>query len=72
MQEGAPPHSSRCVKDVLKHHFAEERVISCQFRHLWPPQSPDFNPYKCWLWGHLKQLVNCDQPRTLPDLRDSI
>ncbi|GFV32431.1 uncharacterized protein TNCV_1677171 [Trichonephila clavipes] len=34
MQDGAPPHITRCVKDVLKHHFTEERVISHQFLHL--------------------------------------
>ncbi|GFS85514.1 uncharacterized protein TNCV_2793861 [Trichonephila clavipes] len=44
MQNGAPPHITRCVKDVLKHHFTEERVISRQFLHLRPPQSPDLNP----------------------------
>ncbi|GFY25148.1 transposable element tc3 transposase [Trichonephila clavipes] len=72
MQDGAPPHITRCVKDVLKHHFTEERVISRQFRHLWPPRSPDLNPCDLWLWGHLKQLVSCYQPKTLPDLKDSI
>ncbi|GFW43705.1 uncharacterized protein TNCV_4770541 [Trichonephila clavipes] len=49
MQDGAPPHITRCVKDVLKHHFTEERVISRQFRHLWPPRSPDLNPCDFWL-----------------------
>ncbi|GFX44285.1 uncharacterized protein TNCV_4376731 [Trichonephila clavipes] len=44
MQDGAPPHITRCVKDVLKHHFTEERVISRQFLHLRPPRSPDLNP----------------------------
>ncbi|GFU60440.1 transposable element tc3 transposase [Trichonephila clavipes] len=44
MQDGAPPHITRCVKDILKQHFTEERVISRQFRHLWPPRSPDINP----------------------------
>ncbi|GFT54416.1 transposable element tc3 transposase [Trichonephila clavipes] len=72
MQDGAPPHITRCVKDVLKHHFTEKRVISRQFRHLWPPRSPDLNPCYFWLWGHLKQQVSCDQPRTLPDLKVSI
>ncbi|GFW94696.1 uncharacterized protein TNCV_4247361 [Trichonephila clavipes] len=28
MQDGAPPHITRCVTDVLKHHLTEERVIS--------------------------------------------
>ncbi|GFX34772.1 uncharacterized protein TNCV_2514871 [Trichonephila clavipes] len=72
MQDGAPPHITCCVTDVLKHHFTEERVISRQFRHMWPPRSPDLNPCDFWLWGHLKQLVSCDQPNTLPDLKDSI
>ncbi|GFV27615.1 transposable element tc3 transposase [Trichonephila clavipes] len=72
MPDGAPPHITRCVTDVLKHHFTEERVISRQFRHLWPPRSPDLNPCDFWLWGHLKQLVCGDQPKTLPDLKDSI
>ncbi|GFY25113.1 uncharacterized protein TNCV_2693041 [Trichonephila clavipes] len=72
MQDGAPSHIARCVKDVLKHHFTEERVISRQFRHLWPPRSHDLNPCDFWFWGHLKQLVSYDQPRTLPDLKDSI
>ncbi|GFV71675.1 uncharacterized protein TNCV_3534651 [Trichonephila clavipes] len=72
MQVGAPPHITRCVKDVLKHHFTEERVISCQFLHLRPPRSPDLNPCDFWLWSHLRQLVSCNQPRTLPDLKHSI
>ncbi|GFT13985.1 transposable element tc3 transposase [Trichonephila clavipes] len=72
IQDGAPPHTTRCVKGVLKHHFREERVISRQFLHLRPPRSPDLNPCDFWLWGHLRLLVSCDQPRTLPDLKDSI
>ncbi|GFW73998.1 uncharacterized protein TNCV_545221 [Trichonephila clavipes] len=50
MQDRAPTHITRCVKDA-KHHFTEERVIRRQFRHLWPPRSPDFNPCDFWLWG---------------------
>ncbi|GFV17547.1 uncharacterized protein TNCV_4028771 [Trichonephila clavipes] len=73
MQDGAPPHITRCVKDVLKHHFMEERVINHQFHHLWPPlHIPDLNPCDFWLRGHLKQLLSCDQPRTSPDLKDSV
>ncbi|GFU50100.1 uncharacterized protein TNCV_3210891 [Trichonephila clavipes] len=72
MQDGAPPHTTRCVKDVLKYHFTEEHVISRQFLHLWPPRSPGLNPCDFWLWGHLRQLVSCDKPKILPDLKDSI
>ncbi|GFV73038.1 uncharacterized protein TNCV_3398161 [Trichonephila clavipes] len=72
MQDGARPHITRCVTDVLKHQFIEERVISRQFHHLWPPRLSDINPCDFWLWGHLKPLVSCDQPKNLPDLKDSI
>ncbi|GFX94717.1 transposable element tc3 transposase [Trichonephila clavipes] len=72
MQDGAPPHITHCVTDVLKHHFTEDCVMSRRFRHLWPPRSPDLNPCDFWFWGHLKQLVSCDQPKTLPDLKDCI
>ncbi|GFU94574.1 uncharacterized protein TNCV_1265451 [Trichonephila clavipes] len=74
MQDGTPAHITCCVKDVLKHHFTEKRVISRQFLHLRSPRSPDLNPCDYWLWGggHLRQLVSCDQPRPLPDLKDSI
>ncbi|GFX82136.1 transposable element tc3 transposase [Trichonephila clavipes] len=72
MQDGAPPHITACVKGVLQHHFTEKRVISRQFLHLRPPRSPDLNPCDFWLWDHLRQLVSCDKPRTLPDLKDSI
>ncbi|GFS81017.1 uncharacterized protein TNCV_1223121 [Trichonephila clavipes] len=41
MQDGAPPHITRCVKDAFKHNFTEERVISHQLRHLRPPRSLD-------------------------------
>ncbi|GFX52349.1 uncharacterized protein TNCV_4323671 [Trichonephila clavipes] len=56
MQDGAPPHITWCVKDIIKHLFTEERVISRQFRHPWPPRSPDLNPCDFWLWGYLKPL----------------
>ncbi|GFX46946.1 uncharacterized protein TNCV_315691 [Trichonephila clavipes] len=55
MQDGAPPHITRCVKDVLKHHFTVEHVISRQFLHLRPPRSPDLNPCDFWLWGYARQ-----------------
>ncbi|GFW56981.1 uncharacterized protein TNCV_3472651 [Trichonephila clavipes] len=37
MKDGAPPHITRYVKDVLKHHFTKKRVISRKFLHLRPP-----------------------------------
>ncbi|GFV08008.1 uncharacterized protein TNCV_3443981 [Trichonephila clavipes] len=57
MQDGAPPRITRCVKDVLKHHFTEERGISHQFHHLYPPRLPDLNPCDFWLLGPFKTAV---------------
>ncbi|GBM54197.1 hypothetical protein AVEN_11262-1 [Araneus ventricosus] len=56
----------------FKNHFTEERVISREFCNLWTPRSPDLNPCDFWLWGHLKHLGSRDNPRTLPDVKDSI
>ncbi|GFX00672.1 uncharacterized protein TNCV_2236791 [Trichonephila clavipes] len=49
MQDGAPPHITCCVKDVLKHHFTEECLISHLFRHMCPPRSPHLYPCEFWL-----------------------
>ncbi|GBL93896.1 hypothetical protein AVEN_153653-1 [Araneus ventricosus] len=68
----APPHITPSIKGVLKNHFTEEYVISRHICNLWPPRSSDRNPCDFRLWGHLKHLVSRDNPRTLPDLKDSI
>ena len=51
MQDGTPPHIPRCVKQLLRHHFGDERIISLQFPIALPPRSPDLNPYDFWLLG---------------------
>ena len=71
-QDGAPPYISHCVKDGLKTRFSEERVISRYFPYSWSLRSPDLNPCDFWLWRHLKYLVSRENPRNLPDLKDSI
>ena len=44
MQDGAPPHIPREVKDLLLRSFSEDRFLSQHFRYAWPPVSPDANP----------------------------
>ncbi|GBL84603.1 hypothetical protein AVEN_191069-1 [Araneus ventricosus] len=41
MHDGAPPHSDRRVKQLLRQHFKDARVISRHFPTAWPPRSPD-------------------------------
>ncbi|GFT54178.1 uncharacterized protein TNCV_1798131 [Trichonephila clavipes] len=39
MQDGAPPHIARRVKDLLRRSFGDDRVLSRHFHHAWPPRS---------------------------------
>ncbi|GFW52636.1 dedicator of cytokinesis protein 1 [Trichonephila clavipes] len=36
MQDGAPPHIARRVKDLLRRSFGDDRVLSRHFHHAWP------------------------------------
>ncbi|GFS87703.1 uncharacterized protein TNCV_2942791 [Trichonephila clavipes] len=49
MQDGAPPHIARRVKDLLRRSFGDDRVLSRHFHHAWPPRSPDLSPCDYWL-----------------------
>ncbi|GFT32302.1 uncharacterized protein TNCV_4483421 [Trichonephila clavipes] len=49
MQDGAPPHIARRVKDLLRRSFCDNRVLSRHFHHAWPPRSPDLSPCDYWL-----------------------
>ena len=44
MHYGAPPHSARCMKELPRRQFGDERINSRQFPTTWPPRSPDLNP----------------------------
>lgn len=71
MQDGAPPHIFRPVKELLTNVF-QDRVLSRHFANSWPPRSPDLNPADYWLWGYLKSLVFIRRPTTLQELKDNI
>ena len=71
MQDGAPPHIGRSVKELLRATFGD-RVISRHFEDPWPPRSPDLNPCDFWLWGYLKDRVYQGNVRTLADLKTNI
>ena len=45
IQDSAPLHIGRWVKDGLHQHFTDARVISCAFPMNWPP---DMNPCDFW------------------------
>ncbi|GFW57372.1 transposable element Tcb1 transposase [Trichonephila clavipes] len=72
MQDGAPPHIARRVKDLLRRSFGDDRVLSRHFHHAWPPRSPDLSPCDYWLWGYLKLQVYRDRPTSPGMLKDNI
>ncbi|GFT57444.1 uncharacterized protein TNCV_4515411 [Trichonephila clavipes] len=72
MQDGAPPHIARHVKDLLRRSFGDDRVLSRHFHHAWPPRSPDLSPCDYWFWGYLKSQVYRDRPTSLGMLKDNI
>ena len=54
VEEVARAAYANAVKQLLKRHLGNTRVISRHFPTLWPSRSPDPNPYDFWLWGCLK------------------
>lgn len=77
MQDGALPHRTNDVFDVLDHHFPR-RVIALDFPDRrdggldWPPYSPDLNPCDYFFWGYLKDRVYQDNPATIEELKAAI
>lgn len=71
MQDGAPPHIFKPVKQFLSNTFGD-RVISRQFPVTWPARSPDINPADYWLWGDLKERVFLSRPTSIHQLKESI
>jgi hypothetical protein len=60
MHDGAPPHFSRDVPNVLNSTY-HNKCIGRGRRTAWPPQSPDLNPLDFYVWRHLKSFV-CSDP----------
>jgi len=54
--DGAPPHSSREVRNFLNSRFPG-RWIGRGGGHNWPATSPDFSPLDYCVWGWMKELV---------------
>ena len=51
MQDDAPPHISRQVKDLLHRSFGDNPVLSHHFGlwNAWLPMHSDLNPFHYWL-----------------------
>jgi hypothetical protein len=71
MQDGAPPHIAKPVKEFLMKKFGDD-IISRHFPRQWPPRSPDLNPCDFFLWGYLREKVFLRHPTTLAEIKNAI
>ena len=76
MQDGARPHRTNQVFEVLDEHF-HGRVLGLGYEEKgsgldWPPYSPDMNPCDFFLWGYLKEQVYRSAPRTIAELQERV
>jgi len=53
---GAPPHSSREVRNFLSYCFPG-RWIGRGGSHNWPARSTDLSPLDYCVWGWMKKLI---------------
>jgi hypothetical protein len=77
MQDGARPHRTPEIFDLLEKHF-QERVIAFEYPKFkgkgfdWPTYSPDLNPCDFWLWGMIKDRIYVNQPTTIDQVKLAI
>jgi len=71
MQDGAPPHFSCFVTDVLNERLPDA-WIGRGGPILWPPRSPDISPLDFFLWGYFKNIVYAEKIRNMQHLQERI
>ena len=57
MQDGASPYIANSVKQLLKRHFGNARIISRHFPTAWPSRSPNLNLSDFPLSDYMKDVV---------------
>ena len=72
MEDGAPSHIARFVRQLLRYHFGDKKIISQKFPTAWPPRSLDIIPCFFQLWGYIKSMFYRDPIAALSDLEESI
>ena len=63
MQDGAPAHQTDANKEALGNLFGS-RLIALNPPHIWPPNSPDLNPFDFTIWGRAKSEINAQASQT--------
>jgi hypothetical protein len=72
MQDGAPPHWSRAVRNWLSVTLPNRWMGRGSPNLPWPPYSPDLTPMDFFLWGWVKHRVFRTPVADLVDLRGRI
>ena len=75
MQDGAPPHWSRTVRQWLNENLPNRwigRGSDGDTNIRWPPRSPDLTPCDFFLWGFIKSKVYRTQPKDINELKTKI
>jgi len=71
MQDGAPAHFKRNVRDLLDDAFPG-MWIGRQGPIEWPPRSPDLTPLDFFLWGYIRHRIFTVPPVDIDDLKAKI
>lgn len=71
LQDGAPPHYNRLVRQHLDNVFGN-KWIGRGGPVTWPPRSPDLNPLDFYLWGVMKSMVYTNEIIDIDDLRNRV
>jgi len=72
MQDGAPPHWGRNVRDWLNKNLEDRWIGRGSPNMPWPPRSPDITACDFFLWGYLKSKVYETKPENMEDLKGRI
>ena len=71
MQNGAPPHFSCFVADVLNERFPGA-WIGRGGPIPWPPRSPYLSPLHFFVWRYIKNIVYAEKIRNIQQLQERI
>ncbi|EZA47970.1 hypothetical protein X777_14653, partial [Ooceraea biroi] len=69
--DGAPAHFSRQVREVLDAHFPD-RWIGRGGPIIWLARSPNLNVLDCFVWGHIKNVIEHQRNGTENEVREAI
>jgi hypothetical protein len=72
MQDGAPPHWARVVRDWLTATFPNRWMGRGSPNMPWPPRSPDLSMCDFFLWGYIKSVVYRSRLHSIEELKVAI